>query len=171
MDTVTFLGTRGSMASVGDEYIRYGGNTTCILLQLAGETILLDAGTGIMNFPVPSGDGQRRIPLLLSHPHADHIVGLPLSPLVMDPGIQIDLYSKSRDGLDTHAQIERLVSPPLWPVRMEELPAKVNYHELPDHMQLGAVTVDITEGCHPGGVSLMRLSGNGHCIVSSPTAR
>ena len=165
MDTVTILGTRGSVSSVGSEYVRFGGNTTCVLLDLAGEFILLDAGTGLMECPVPAGDRKKQIKMLLSHPHADHMVGLPLSPLMLDPEVHIDFYSKTRGGLDAKAQIDRLVSPPLWPVVIDDLPAEIVFHELPDRMEFGAVTVELMEGCHPGGVSLMKLCGNGHSVV------
>ena len=168
MDTVTILGTRGSMSSVGSEYARFGGNTTCVVLNLCGEFIVLDAGTGLMDCPVPPGDLKKRVKLLISHPHADHLVGLPLSPLMMDHGVHIDYYSKTRAGLDAKEQILRLVSPPLWPVRIEELPADIDFHELPDRLELGGVTVEVMEGCHPGGVCLMKLCGNGHSIVFVP---
>ena len=168
MDTVTILGTRGSMSSVGSEYARFGGNTTCVLLRLAGEFIVLDAGTGLMECPVPVGDVKKQVKLLLSHPHADHLVGLPLSPLMMDRGVHIDFYSKTRVGLDAKAQIARLVSPPLWPVGIEALPADIDFHELPDRLVMGGVAVDVMEGCHPGGVSLMRLSADGQSVVFIP---
>ncbi len=168
MDTVTILGARGSMSSVGSEYARFGGNTTCVLLDLCGEFIVLDAGTGLMDCPIPAGNRKKKVHMLLSHPHADHLVGLPLSPLMMEKGVHIDFYSKTRAGLDGKAQILRLVSPPLWPVRIEGLPADIDFHELPDHLELGSVTVDVMEGCHPGGVSLMKLCGNGHSIVFMP---
>ncbi len=168
VDTVTILGTRGSMSSVGSEYVRFGGNTTCVLLRLAGEFIVLDAGTGLMECPVPDGDLKKRVKLLLSHPHADHLVGLPLSPLMMTRGVHIDLFSKTRAGLNAEAQIARLVSPPLWPVGIEALPADIDFHELPDRMELGGVTVEVMEGCHPGGVSLMRLNAGEYSVVFIP---
>ena len=165
MDTVTILGTRGSMSSVGSEYTRFGGNTTCVLLNLAGEFIILDAGTGLMECSVPAGELKQNVKLLLSHPHADHLVGLPLSPLMMDRDVHIDFFSKTRAGLDAKEQILRLVSPPLWPVTIDLLPGKIDFHELPDRLTLGNVTVEVMEGSHPGGVSLMKLCGNGHSVV------
>ena len=41
-------GARGSVPAPGPEMIRYGGNTSCVELTLAGgEQLILDAGTGI----------------------------------------------------------------------------------------------------------------------------
>ncbi len=168
LDTVTILGTRGSLPRTGAEYTRYGGDTNCILVELAGEKILLDAGTGLLNFTPPAGTEEKPIPLLLSHFHADHLLGLPLSPLLMDTNNHVDIYARSRAGMDAEERIERIFSPPIWPVTLELLPAWVNYKELPDRLQLGSVTVETAEGCHPDGVSLMRLSGAGHRVVFIP---
>ena len=67
LDTVTILGTRGSIPRAGQEFTRYGGDTICVLVELAGETILLDAGTGLLNCDIPGGTEEKPIPLLLSH--------------------------------------------------------------------------------------------------------
>ena len=165
MDTVTILGTRGSLPRAGAEFTRYGGDTTCILVQIAGETILLDAGTGLLNFEPPASSEEKPIPLLLSHFHADHLLGLPLAPLLMDTNNHVDIYAQSRAGLDTETRIERLYSPPIWPVSLDLLPAWVNFRELPDTLRLGEVTVETAEGCHPDGVTLMKLSNRGRSVV------
>lgn len=165
LDTVTILGTRGSIPRAGQEFTRYGGDTICVLVELAGETILLDAGTGLLNCDIPGGTEEKPIPLLLSHFHADHLLGLPMAPLLMDTDNHIDIYAQSRFGMDAEERIERLVSPPIWPVTLELLPAWIRYRELPNTLQLGAVTVETMEGCHPDGVTLMKLKGNGKSIV------
>ena len=47
---VTFYGVRGSIAAPGPGTVRYGGNTSCVLVRLAGgELIILDCGTGARN--------------------------------------------------------------------------------------------------------------------------
>ncbi len=49
MSTVTFFGVRGSCPVSGVEYTRYGGNTSCILVEVDANTppIILDLGTGL----------------------------------------------------------------------------------------------------------------------------
>ena len=45
---ITFYGVRGSIPTPGPEYVRYGGNTACVHVELDdGTDIILDAGTGI----------------------------------------------------------------------------------------------------------------------------
>lgn len=44
----TVWGCRGSLAAPGAETVRYGGNTSCVYVQLDdGTRVVLDAGTGI----------------------------------------------------------------------------------------------------------------------------
>lgn len=165
MDSITILGSRGSVPRAGAEYLKYGGNTSCILVSLAGETILLDAGTGLMELDCSSAGIGSKVSLLLSHAHADHLLGLPLCSLLMDPDGRLDIYLRSRGGLSPSEQLERYVSPPLWPVRLEQLPARVSIRELPASFSIGDVQVETMEGIHPGGVTLLKLSGTGHSLV------
>ena len=164
LDKVTILGARGSVPRAGADFAKYGGNTTCVLVQLGDETIILDAGTGLMELPVGSGIGKHAS-LLLTHAHVDHLLGLPLCPLLMDSASRLDIYSKSRNGLDTEAQINRLISPPLWPVRVSQLPADIVLCEMPASFRIGQVLVDTAEGIHPGGVTLIKLTHEAKSVV------
>ena len=139
--TVTLLGTRGSMPCSGKEYLRYGGRTSCILVQLAGETLLLDGGSG-MAFLKPKSVPSRRLTLLLTHAHVDHLLGLPMCPLLTEKDMILDLYAATRDGRSGEQQVRALMQPPLWPVGPEALPAAIRFHELPASLDIGAVHVD-----------------------------
>ena len=43
--TLTVLGTRGSMVVSAPNMAKYGGNTTCYLIETPEEAIIIDAGT------------------------------------------------------------------------------------------------------------------------------
>lgn len=166
-DYVTILGTRGSLPVCGPEYSIYGGSTTCVLVCLGGKTVLLDAGTGLMSLPESLLD-LPSLPILLSHSHADHILALAMCPYVMRPGHRLDIYTKTRDDMDGATQTERLFSPPLWPINLDMLPAEIRFHTLDNSICLSDICVDVIEGAHPGGVSLLRLSANGKSIAFMP---
>ena len=163
--SVTILGARGSVPVSGVDFLRYGGATTCVLVRLAGQAVVLDAGTGLLELPRRLEEGERHIPLLLSHPHADHLLGLPLCPLLFQPDFRLDVYAAQRNGLSAEDQVRALLSPPLWPVGPERLPSPPTFHSLPPRLELGPVTVERIEGVHPGGVSLLRLTGGGRRVV------
>src|SRR4051794_35973029 len=70
------------------------GNTSCVEIQAGGETLIIDAGTGIRGLGLalmkgPCGRGQGNIHILFSHPHWDHIQGFPFFVPAYIPGNQI----------------------------------------------------------------------------------
>lgn len=84
---VKFRGVRGSYPIADKEYLEYGGNTSCIEVNVNGHLIILDAGTGLINvgnelmskYIASSVDPAQRLPLnatiLISHIHQDHLQG------------------------------------------------------------------------------------------------
>ena len=84
---VKFRGVRGSYPLANKDYLKYGGNTSCVEVNVGGHLIIIDAGTGLielgnelMREHLASGmDLYDRTPIeatiLLSHIHQDHIQG------------------------------------------------------------------------------------------------
>ncbi len=161
---VTLLGVRGSIPVSGDAYRRYGGATTCFLVELEGETILIDAGNGILNLPQELMD-RPEITMLLTHPHLDHLMGLPMCPYLFRKGATLHMYAAVRSGMDAEAQVDALVAPPLWPIQAGSLPGVLICSTLPEVLSLHGVQVETMEGNHPGGVSVLRITGGGKRIV------
>lgn len=163
-NSVRILGARGSIPVSGPAFSRYGGDTTCVLVRLGGQEILLDAGTGLMSLP-PETMEAPALPLLLTHYHIDHLLGFPLCPYILRPGKRLDIYGMTRHGADAKEAVSRLLSRPLWPVGPEGLPAEMVFHPLPETMDIGPVRVETMEGLHPDGVTLFRLTGDGRSIA------
>ncbi|MBQ9459842.1 MAG: MBL fold metallo-hydrolase [Oscillospiraceae bacterium] len=162
--SVTVLGARGSVPVSGKSFSRYGGATTCALFCACGQYVVIDAGTGLMSLP-EEAMLVSPLPLLLTHAHVDHLLGLPLSSCTMRKGFKLDIYAANHSGLNAQEQVESLLSPPLWPVGPAHLPADIAFHELKQTMSLGAVGVKTLAGRHPGGVSLLRLEAAGKSAV------
>ena len=75
---VTVWGARGSIPVSGPEYVRYGGDTTCLEVRGPGEPLLIDAGTGIRRAGNRlHAERVRRMHLLFTHAHWDHVLGFP----------------------------------------------------------------------------------------------
>ena len=69
---LTFYGVRGSVPTPGAEYVKYGGNTACVHIELNdGTDIIIDAGTGIRALGQKLVKKDADIHLLLSHNHWD----------------------------------------------------------------------------------------------------
>src|SRR5262249_43599281 len=87
-----FWGTRGSLAAPGPTTARYGGNTSSVEVRADdGQVIVLDAGTGIRPLGAALG-GLRRVHILLSHLHMDHIQGLGFFAPLFDTRVDVHLW-------------------------------------------------------------------------------
>ena len=164
-DKIKILGTRGSVSISGSEFVKYGGATTCAVVTLAGQSVVLDAGTGILKLPAAIAPETKTIPLIITHPHIDHMLGLPMCPKTFEEDFSFEVYMKTRGGLDAKAQLERFLAPPLWPVGPDALPAAFGFHELTESFSIGKIKVTTMEGRHPGGVSMVRLEADGKSVV------
>ena len=85
-------GTRGSQAAPGPDTVRYGGNTSCVEVEAEPDTrVVLDAGTGLRRLGVDLSPAVRRIDLLLTHMHMDHIQGLGFFSPLFRPGFEVHI--------------------------------------------------------------------------------
>ena len=160
---LTVLGARGSMPVDGKDFAAYGGATSCYRILAGNEEIYLDAGNGILS-AAPNPD--TRITILLTHMHLDHSIGLPFFVALGQANRCIDIFAKSRSGLSANEAVDRLISPPFWPLKVGQYPANVTFHELPEEsFSIGAVEVDVMEGTHPQGATIYRLTHRGKVLV------
>lgn len=149
---VTFWGTRGSLASPGPETTRYGGNTSCVEVQSPEGTVLvLDAGTGIRRLGSALPHGLRRVDLLLTHLHMDHIQGLGFFAPLYTPDVDVHIWGPTSLTQDLRTRLQRYLSPPLFPVHMRDLPCKLSVHEITDGaFEVGEFRIMASLVSHPG---------------------
>lgn len=166
---IRFSGTRGSSPAAGTEYLRYGGESSCVFIRTETETIFLDAGTGILREAGEIAQGEP-IHILLSHSHVDHIQGLLFLQQMFREGNVVDIYGKSRMGLSVREQIRRLMSPPLWPVGPDDFQKGVHYRETENEFYIGKTRIQVMEVPHPGGCLAYRLSSGGKSVVYATDA-
>ena len=149
---VTVWGTRGSIATPGPETVRYGGNTSCVQIEGEdGSIVVLDAGTGIRRLGASIPKSLKRIDVLLTHLHMDHLQGLGFFAPLYDPNIEVHLWGPDSATLSLDARLNRYLSPPLFPVHLRELPCAIHLHTVPDEiLRVGELTVTPSLLCHPG---------------------
>jgi phosphoribosyl 1,2-cyclic phosphodiesterase len=164
---VTLWGTRGSLASPGPDTVRYGGNTACVEVRTAaGACLVLDAGTGVRRLGTTIGPETARVDVLLTHLHMDHIQGLGFFAPLYRPGLEVHIWGPASTTLDLRERLARYLSPPLFPVRMRDLPCRLTLHDVPlGRFEIGAVTVTAALVCHPGHTVGYRLTEAG-CTVT-----
>lgn len=130
---LTIWGCRGSVPTPGPDTVRYGGNTSCVEVSLDnGTNLVLDAGTGIRRLGFDLLDrGARRVHLLLTHLHLDHLEGLRFFAPLWDERVTLDIWGPPSPLLTLRERISRSFSPPLFPIDLREVPARVTFHDVP----------------------------------------
>lgn len=127
---VRFWGTRGSYPVPGPGTVRYGGNTTCVELQVGQQTLVIDAGTGIINLGHElmhraREQGNRPIvaTVLLTHMHHDHTQGFPyFIPAYVGTSTLHILGPRTFDQ-ELEETLNHAVLPPSFPVSLHEMPS------------------------------------------------
>jgi phosphoribosyl 1,2-cyclic phosphodiesterase len=130
---LTIWGCRGSVPCPGGDTVRYGGNTSCVEVSFDDGTLLvLDAGTGIRRLGDELVDrGRRHVHLLLTHLHLDHVEGLRFFAPLWDANIAVDIWGPPSPLHSLRERIARAFSPPLFPVELGDVPARVTFHDVP----------------------------------------
>jgi len=116
-------GVRGSTPAPGPEFVRYGGNTSCVAV-LADEDeaprLVLDAGTGLARLSRQLGGAPFVGTILLGHLHWDHTHGLPFFPAGNRAECEVDLLLPEQ-GEDAEELLGRAFSPPHFPIWPRQL--------------------------------------------------
>ena len=157
---VTLWGTRGSLATPGPDTDRYGGNTSCVAVRgREGTVLVLDAGTGIRRMAATIDTSVRRVDVLLTHLHMDHIQGLGFFAPLYRPDVEVHIWGPASTNLSLRARLMRYLSPPLFPISLRELPCKLILHEVPcGEVDIGEFRVTSALVCHPGLTVGYRIS-------------
>jgi phosphoribosyl 1,2-cyclic phosphodiesterase len=159
---VTLWGCRGTLPAVGPDFVRYGGQTSCVEIrcvspsgdQAAQSSIICDAGSGIVKLADQAlKRGERVFHILLSHMHYDHIIGLTrFAPLYM-PDTTVHFYGLAKEGLSLREQVAKFFSSPFFPVEFRQLPSltRLHFHEVNamDGVLVNGCKVEVQALHHP----------------------
>lgn len=163
MIDITFYGVRGSTPCACDGTKRYGGNTSCVLIRLSDDKpIILDLGTGLRylgerlfkELGEEAFDGTA----LVSHLHWDHIQGLPFFKPLMHSDAMLEIIGPRQEGGSLQSAVESFVSPPLFPVDVDQLPGTLSFREaVNETFAVGKATVTAAEVEHCGVTNGYRI--------------
>jgi phosphoribosyl 1,2-cyclic phosphodiesterase len=169
---ITFWGVRGSIPCPARTHVHFGGNTSCVHVSVAGEEIILDAGTGIRGLGRSFlRRGIDRATLLLSHTHWDHICGFPFFTPAYDARWSMRILA---GHLPHEAGIRSVLASqmtdPMFPVPLEAMRGARAFEDFVagDTFKLGDVTIKTARLNHPNSATGYRIEHGGvaFCYVT-----
>ena len=130
---VRFWGVRGSYPTPGPQTLRHGGNTACVEMQVGGQRLIFDAGSGIIRLGNELllheiDKEQLDVTLFITHGHGDHLIGFPFFAPLFDTRTHIHLFGPQLAGHGVEQLVTSLMSPPYFPVDLRKLPSHRTFH-------------------------------------------
>ncbi len=161
---ITFYGVRGSIPSPGEATAKYGGNTSCVYIELSnGKQLVLDAGTGIRKLGKQLVNSDDTVNILLSHGHWDHIQGFPFFNPLYQAGRKIRVFTSNNSQHSKLCSLFDQIDGANFPVDAADLPSSsecifdnVEATLSGDNIHIRQATIN-----HPGGGSAYRIEDEG----------
>jgi phosphoribosyl 1,2-cyclic phosphodiesterase len=165
-----FWGVRGSIPTPHADRLRYGGNTTCLEIDAHDdeEIVIIDCGSGLraLGEELAHRPPIRRVHILMTHFHWDHIQGLPYFPPLFQPDVDIVFYSTHPpDRVRGLLQVQ--MADPFFPVPFASIPSHAEFRhvECGRPFSAGAFRVHAFQLRHPQGATGFRMDLDGKVLV------
>jgi phosphoribosyl 1,2-cyclic phosphodiesterase len=166
---VRFWGTRGSIPTPGHKTRRYGGNTSCVAIEIGDRLFICDGGTGLRELGLDLLSRKREkleAHLFFSHMHWDHIQGFPFFVPAYAPDNDLYVY-ETAPGED---RVQRLLHGQMrseyFPVTFSDLGARIHgRHFSESSLELAGVRVRCFEQKHPGRSFAYSFESGGKKVV------
>ncbi len=165
---ITCWGSRGSIPVSGKEYIKYGGDTTCIEVRTeSGDTIIIDAGTGIRRLGKQLLEQERfSYHFIFTHAHWDHIMGFPFFKPIFSENVLFYMHKCPFQSNFVETVLSEVMKAPYFPVKYAEIKANIAYEDAcPQTFEIGSVIITPISLSHPNGGSGYKIEENGKSFV------
>ncbi len=170
---ITYWGMRGTIPVPGKRTQRYGGNTTCVSLEMPrGNFFIFDAGSGIRELSrhvMAHREGTFSAKIFISHPHWDHINALPYFVPLYIPGNEFEILGPGQGALTMREMVQAQMDGVYAPIPLRHFGAQVRYRNLSEEeVQVGDATVRTLLTAHPGNCLGYRvtLGERSFCFVT-----
>lgn len=139
---VKFRGVRGSYPIANKDFLQYGGNTSCVEINVNGHLIILDAGTGLIDignnliakYIASSTKAEKRTHItatvLISHIHQDHIQGFTFFRPLHIPSSNINVFGNVNYNESLADEISELLFGKSFPLDLGDIAGNLNIKDL-----------------------------------------
>ena len=177
---IKFYGVRGSTPVCESGFQQFGGNTTCIYVDLLTNDrskmiAVFDAGTGIRKLGKDIEKGllpeTEFILLTFTHFHWDHIQGLPFFEPAYNSNRKIALFfpHQQMNDSDLRKIFETQMQEEYFPVPLDKMGAELKFFTAEEYRSYlnfeKKVQFDYRMHQHPGGAFSFRMESDGRSVV------
>lgn len=166
---VQFWGVRGSIPAPGAETVRYGGNTSCLEMRVAGKQLIFDGGTGLRvlgkhllkSMPVEAY-------MFFTHSHWDHIQGFPFFVPAFIRGNCFHIYGAiAPNGASMKQRLSDQMLHPNFPVPIQVMQSDLKFYDLTpgDQVALDDITIETGSLNHPNTAIGYRVTWQDRTVV------
>jgi len=168
---VHLCGVRGSTPAPGADFVRYGGQTSCVAVAHDGApapVLVLDAGTGLRAVTGLLGGQAFDGSIFLTHLHWDHVHGLPFFRGGDREDARVDLLlPEQEDGSDAESVLARGMSPPHFPITPGGLRGAWTFGSLrPGQIKAEGFLIEAREVPHKGGRTFGYRVSDGRSVLT-----
>jgi phosphoribosyl 1,2-cyclic phosphodiesterase len=161
-------GSRGSIPVSGSNYLKYGGDTTCIEIRSSNDdVIIIDSGTGIRRLGNQLIREEKfNYHLVYTHAHWDHLMGFPAFKPLFLQNTCIKVYRCPFPDDYIEKMLSKIIMPPNFPVKYSDLKAKIYYTSgCPEKFKIGSLEIEPISLNHPDGGCGYKFTENGKTFV------
>ena len=161
-------GSRGSIPVSGPEYLKYGGDTTCLEVRTSDDAIIIvDAGSGIRRLGNRLLAEERfEYSMIFTHSHWDHILGFPFFKPLYHEKTSLHLYGCPFNRESVKEMVAKVMTSPNFPMDLNNVQARISYQEsCQDSLRIQSMTVTPIKTSHPNSGIGYKFSEDGKTFV------
>lgn len=164
---IKFWGCRGSIPVPDARMIKYGGNTTCLEVDLDGQVMIIDAGTGIRKL---GEDLIKRklheLTLFITHSHWDHIQGFPFFTPIYSAKTAINIIGCTNSYKQLKDILSNQMSYEYFPISFFDLKSRIKFTETCDnYFEINGYKINTIRNNHSIFTSGIKIQKNGKSFV------
>ncbi|MBT3923627.1 MAG: MBL fold metallo-hydrolase, partial [Nitrospina sp.] len=152
----------------------FGGNSSCVTMQVGDELLVFDAGSGIRVLgqelmATGFGRGQGKAHMFFSHTHWDHILGIPFFVPFYIKGNQFTIHSPLPD---IKKRLEGQQNSEYFPIPFSIYASDIDFVILENKTEhkIGDITITWQAMYHPGKCFAYRVNFKGKSVVYATDA-